>query len=621
MSTRSKKKSPRAGRAAGRDAVGGRSKTPRGRASLADEAAEAGDTGRVTSGPSDANAARVRAFLAERDTLISFDDLHEALVSRGMTLERAELGAVLVELEQHGEVIRNRRGAFGLTERMDLVRGKVLAHRDGYGFLVPDRGGDDVFLSPRQMRAIMHGDRALVSIIGYDNRGRSEGALIEVIERDVKRLVGTFEREAGVCYVVPDNSRLRHDILISEPPEAAPSELRAIDPQGIARGSIVVVEIDHYPTKRSPPTGRVIEVLGEHMVPGMEIDVAIRAYDLPSEFPDDALAESAALGEAVAEADKRDRVDLRHLLLVTIDGEDARDFDDAVYCEPRPSGWMLWVAIADVSAYVTQDSALDVEARRRGNSVYFPNRVLPMLPESLSNGLCSLRPDVDRLCMVCEMLIDRRGAITRSRFYEGLMRSRARLTYTTVAEVIEQRDPAARAALAELTPHLDELYALYAALRTAREARGALELDTVESYIIFDHDNRVSEIRARLRNDAHRLIEECMIAANVAAARFVQRQRLPALYRVHEGPKAERLEQLRAFLDSLDLRLGGGNNPQPEHFCALLEQVREDPRSPLVQTMLLRSLAQAVYRPDNLGHFGLGLKAYAHFTSPIRRYP
>lgn len=520
------------------------------------------------------------------------------------------LGKRLRAMERDGQIIRNRRGDYGLVRKMDLVRGRIVAHRDGFGFLVPDDEGEDLFLSPREMRALMHGDRAVARVTDIDSRGRRQGALVEVLERNTHRVVGRYRRDSGVGFVTPDNRRLHHDIMV---PDSATGHA--------SHGQMVVVEIVEQPTRRSQPIGHVVEVMGDHMAPGMEIDIAIRAHELPFEWPDAVAAEAEALPSRVAESESRGRTDLRDLALVTIDGADAQDFDDAVYCARSASGWKLTVAIADVSAYVKPGSPLDGEARTRGTSVYFPQRVLPMLPEKLSNGLCSLRPGEDRLCMVCELHIGRDGLIKRSRFFEALMRSAARLTYDEVASAIVDRDADARRRLADIVEHLDELYALYAAFARAREARGAIDLDTHEARIVFGADQKIESIASRTRNDAHRIIEECMIAANVAAARYLERHRIPALFRVHDRPAPDKIEELREFLGELGVKLSGGARPEARHFAALLKRTQGRADAELIQTILLRSLSQAAYSPRNIGHFGLALESYAHFTSPIRRYP
>ena len=524
--------------------------------------------------------------------------------------EREALQRRLDAMVRDGQLVRNRREGYLLVNRTDLVSGRVIGHPDGYGFLVPDDGSADLFLSAREMRGLVHGDRAVVGVSGVDRRGRREGALVEVIERNTKQVVGRLFVEQGVALVVPDNARVRHDILVP-----------AQDLGGARTGQIVVADLVEQPTHRSPPLGRIVEILGDHMGPGMEIDIAIRSHGLPFSWPEGVEAEAARFGHTVPETALAGRKDLRATPLVTIDGADAKDFDDAVHCERTAKGWRLYVAIADVSAYVEPGTALDGEAKSRGTSVYFPGRVVPMLPEALSNGLCSLNPEVDRLCMVCEMLVSREGEVTRSRFYQAVMRSHARLTYDTVAAALVERDREVRREIGELMPHLEELYGLYRALRTAREERGAIDFESTETRIIFGPNQKIERVEPVERNDAHRLIEECMIAANVAAARYLQRQKMPALYRVHDGPTREKLEGLREFLTELGLRLKGGADPEPRHYAKLLEEVTRRPDRHLIQTVMLRSLAQAVYSPDHIGHFGLALDAYAHFTSPIRRYP
>lgn len=524
--------------------------------------------------------------------------------------ENEALSRRLRAMERDGQLIRNRRAGYGLVAKMNLVSGRVIGHPEGHGFLIPDEGGDSLFLSPRQMRKLLHGDRALVRVIGVDYRGRREGAVAEVLERNTETVVGRFCEERGACFVIPDNKRINQDIIV--PP----------DGRGLAQaGQIVIVELIAQPSARTQPLGRVKEVLGEHMAPGMEVRIAIASHGIPVEWSEATLAEIREFGETVPEAAKQGRWDLRATPLVTIDGITARDFDDAVYCERRGVNWRLLVAIADVSWYVKPDTALDREARKRGNSVYFPDRAIPMLPEALSNGLCSLNPAVDRLCLVCEITINAEGRMVRSRFAEAVMCSHARLSYDTVAEIVAGGNSHIRAEHAELTPHLDRLYQLYQLLRATREQRGAIDFDTQETVIEYGADRKIERILPTERNDAHRMIEECMITANVAAARFLRRHKVPGLYRIHEGPSEDRLNKLRAFLGELGLGLSGGDKPSPLDYTRLLAQVQGRPDAHLIQTVMLRSLAQAVYHPSNVGHFGLALETYAHFTSPIRRYP
>ncbi|NCF26885.1 MAG: ribonuclease R [Gammaproteobacteria bacterium] len=564
-------------------------------------------------------ARRYEHPIASREYLLQTLETHDRPLSAGelsaaLGVESARdivaLTRRLRAMERDGQIIRNRRGDYGLVRKMDLIPGRVIAHRDGFGFVVPDDGGQDLFLSPREMRGLMHGDRAVARVTEVDRQGRRQGALVEVLERNTHRVVGRYRRDSGVGFVTPDNRRLHHDIMI---PDSATGRA--------GHGQVVVAEIVEQPTKRSQPIGQIVEVMGDHMAPGMEIDVAIRAHELPFEWPDAVIDEAEALPSQVSASAASGRTDLRQMPLVTIDGADARDFDDAVFCIRSPSGWKLTVAIADVAAYVKPGSPLDTEARLRGTSVYFPQRVLPMLPEKLSNGLCSLRPDEDRLCMVCEMHVGRDGQIKRSRFFEAVMRSRARLTYDEVAAAVVERDSDTRRRLSGVIEQLDELYAMYAVLKSAREGRGAMDFDTQEARIVFGADKKIEAIETETRNDAHRVIEECMIAANVATARFLERHRIPVLYRVHDRPTPDRLADLREFLAEVGMKLAGGAQPEAHHFAELLERSAGRADAELIQTVLLRSLAQAAYSPRNIGHFGLALESYAHFTSPIRRYP
>jgi ribonuclease R len=515
-------------------------------------------------------------------------------------------------MERDGQLVRNRRKAYGPLEKMDLVRGYVIAHPDGFGFLVPDDNSDDLFLSAREMRALIHRDRVVAHVSDIDRRGRREGAVVEILERNTHQVVGRFQREGSMAFVIPDNKRIVHDIAV--PPEY----------EGDANhGQIVLVELIEQPTRRRQAIGRVIETLGDHMAPGMEIDIAMRSYELPYRWPEAVEDEVASLKPEVAEVDKIGREDIRHIPLVTIDGEDARDFDDAVYCEPHGKegkDWRLLVAIADVSHYVAIHSPLDEEAEQRGNSVYFPGRVIPMLPEVLSNGLCSINPEVDRLCMVCEMIVGGGGKVKSHRFFEGVMRSHARLTYTKVAAILDG-DKELRKEYDALVPHLVNLHKLYRSFARIRKRRGAIEFETTETKIIFGSGKKIDRIVPVVRNDAHKLIEECMIAANIQAAKFLEDNDIPALYRIHETPKEDKLTDLRAFLAELGLNLPGGDEPEAQHYATLLASVQDRPDAHLIQTVMLRSLNQAVYSPDNKGHFGLALGEYAHFTSPIRRYP
>ncbi|MCW9014449.1 MAG: ribonuclease R [Gammaproteobacteria bacterium] len=525
-----------------------------------------------------------------------------------------------------GQLIRNRRDGYVPVNEEDLIAGRVIAHPDGFGFLVPDEGDEDIFLHGRQMRTLLHGDRAVVQVSGMDRRGRLEGAVIEVLERANSRVVGRLFIESGVAFVTPDNKRLTQDIIVP------------IEDIGEAEhGQIVIVEITQQPNFRHQPIGKVTDIIGDHMAPGMEIDVAIHAHSLPFLWPDEVKEQVKSYGTEVTEEDKKNRVDIRHLPLVTIDGEDTQDFDDAVYCEATANGWKLYVAIADVAHYVERGSALDEEAYNRGTSVYFPGRVIPMLPEVLSNGLCSINPKVDRLCMVCEMLFNKDGKMLRTKFFEGVMNSHERLTYNQVAAMLVDGDEKTRQQFKHVLPHLEDLFDLYKVLAKQRKKRGAIDFETTETRIIFSDNQRIDRIVPTERNEAHKLIEECMISANVAAARFLERNKIPGLYRVHDGPKEEKIDDVKDFILSLGLNFGKaksklksilsfglGNRKTKitaKTYAELIEQVKLRPDFHLIQTVLLRSLSQAVYSPDNEGHFGLSLETYAHFTSPIRRYP
>ena len=513
-------------------------------------------------------------------------------------------------MEREGQIMRNRRGALCVVEKLGLIRGRVQGHPDGFGFLIPEDGSSDLFLGPWEMSKVYHGDRVMARETGTDRRGRREGVVVEVLERAHTRVVGRLLEEHGLSYVVPEDRRLTHDILV-------PSEAR----MSAKAGQVVVAEIIEQPDRHVKPVGRIVEVLGGYADPGMEVEIALRKHELPYVFSPAAEAIARKFPTSVRKSDWKGREDLTKLALVTIDGETAKDFDDAVYVQKEGRGYRLYVAIADVSAYVTHGDALDQEARSRGNSVYFPRRVIPMLPEELSNGLCSLLPDVDRLCLVCEMAIGPRGDIKDYRFYPAVMHSQARLTYTEVAAILADPKGEAARERAALVPHLQNLDELFRKLLAARERRGAIDFESMETRMEFDTEGKITAINPVQRNDAHRLIEECMLAANVSASAFLQAHDHPALYRVHEGPTPEKLQLLQEFLREFGLHLSGGDSPQAKDYAKLLEQIRGRPDYPLLQTVLLRSLRQATYSPKNVGHFGLAYESYTHFTSPIRRYP
>jgi ribonuclease R len=535
-------------------------------------------------------------------------------LSEAFGLDHAEsdrlIKPILQDLIRQGAIVRNRRAAYGLARNMDLVRGRVSAHPDGFGFVVPDADGDDLFLPPRQMRQVFDGDRVLAAVTGVDRRGRSEGQVVEVIERAHAQIVGRFVAEGGVASVVPDDPRLTHDVLI---PDAGRADAQP--------GKIVVARITRPPSINRAPLGEIVTVLGHADEPGMATQIAIFNHQLPDEFPDAVVREAEAFGDSIDPARTEGRLDLRDTPLVTIDGADARDFDDAVFAEADGEGFRLLVAIADVAEYVTPGSALDDEAVKRGTSTYFPDRVVPMLPEALSNGLCSLNPDVDRLVLVCEMKLDSEGKVTGSRFHEGVMRSAARLTYDGVRKMVEHGDPDLNQRYGHARANLDALFSIYRLLARRRSRRGAIDFDSEEVRFAFDTDGRVESLHRHTRHDAHRLIEECMITANVQAAKTAEKIGLPTLFRVHEAPPPDKLAELETFLSAHGLRVTWKEEPDPSDLSKIQRKARGTPIAPLVDAVLLRSLALAVYQPENRGHFGLALDAYAHFTSPIRRYP
>jgi len=540
---------------------------------------------------------------------LHFDQISEAF---GLTesKHRRALGERLKRMITGGQLILNRSQEYCLTERLQLVPGVVQAHPDGFGFLIPDEGGEDVYLSPREMQEVMHEDRIAVKVIRRDHRGRAEGKVIEVLEHRTREVAGQYIRERGIGLVLPDNPRIQHRVLI-------PRE----ETGGAKHGEMVVAEMVDFPSRQEQPTGRISRVLGAPGQRGMATDLAIHAHGIPHRWPEGVREEEKAFGKYVPRSAKEGRRDLRDLPLVTIDGADARDFDDAVYCEPVENGWRLLVAIADVGHYVARGSDIDREATKRGTSVYFPDRVVPMLPTVLSNGLCSLNPKVDRLCLVCEMIVGPGGKVRRSTFYEALMRSAARLTYEQVGNLIEGAKPRDAGVRDDIEPHVRNLHDVYRAFAKARARRGALELDIPAVRIELDEGGEIEAIRAFERNDAHRLIEECMIAANVEAAKYLRQHKVPTLFRVHAKPDPEKFQDFREYLLGLGLKV-----PHPEHveakdFGKLMQEVQDRPDSQAISMALLRSMAHAEYTPENIGHFGLALTAYAHFTSPIRRYP
>ncbi len=523
------------------------------------------------------------------------------------------LGRRLNAMERDGQIRGDVSGTYMLADQSGFILGRVSAHRDGYGFVIPDEGGDDLFLNDKEMNKVLNGDRVRARVTGTDRRGRPEGTIVEVTERANTHLIGRLVNEGGVWIVSPEDIRISQDVLVA----GGPGKAKA--------GQVVSVELIEQPSRFQQPTGKIVEVLGELDDPGMEIEIAVRKFGVPHVFSPAALKQANRLPNEVVDADLADRVDLRDVPLVTIDGEDARDFDDAVYCEPvkigRTKGYRLLVAIADVSHYVKPNDALDTDAIERSTSVYFPRRVIPMLPEKLSNGLCSLNPAVDRCTLVCDMVVTGDGEVTAYQFYPAVMHSAARLTYNEVADILGNTNGPEAQRRPGIVPHLLNLNEVFRALLKARQERGAIDFETTETYIVCNAVGKIEKIIPRTRNDAHRLIEECMLAANVCAADLLIRHKHPGTFRIHATPTEEKLLQLRTFLKLVGLNLGGGAKPSARDYAEVMQKIKERPDAALLQTMLLRSMQQAVYSPDNVGHFGLAYEAYAHFTSPIRRYP
>lgn len=547
-------------------------------------------------------------FLTEAGKPQKADAILKAFGLKGQRM-RSQLVDRLHSMVRSGRILENRRGEYCLTAKLDLITGTVSGHRDGFGFVIRDDGeSDDIYLSAREMRPLFDGDRVAVRIIGSDRRGRPEGDLVDVLERGTRQVAGQFIRERGIGLVIPDNSKIAHRILIPKDKW-----------NGARPGQVVVAEIVDYPTHVEQATGRISEIIGAPDDKGIATEVAIHSHAIPYKWPRAVLNEIEMYGETVPSKAKEGRYDLRDFDLVTIDGADARDFDDAVLCEKEGNGWRLYVAIADVSHYVQVGSGLDKEATRRGTSVYFPDRVVPMLPEVLSNGLCSLNPKVDRLCMVCEMHVNAEGKVTGSEFYEAVMRSKARLTYSQVWDFLSGRPR--KSVPQALQAPIRELHTLYRALAKARARRGAIELDLPQTKFKLNEGGEIDRIEVVPRNDAHRLIEECMIAANVQAAKFLKRHRIPGLYRVHAKPDPERFNELRLYLVSLGLKVAHPEHVEPRDFTKIIRQTADRPDATAIMMTMLRSLTHAEYSPANIGHFGLALEAYAHFTSPIRRYP
>ena len=553
------------------------------------------------------NRSELIDFLNKSGKPLTFETIAAAFDLAGKR-QRCQLESDLSKMVRSGQINRNRRGEYCLLARINLVAGTIAGHPDGFGFLRRDEGGEDIYISAHEMRAAFHGDRVAVRVIGEDRRGRPEGELVEVLDRSTREVVGQFIREGGVGVVIPDNPKFSHRILIAK---GAAGQAK--------HGDVVVARILDYPTRIEQATGEIVDVIGQPGDKGIVTDIAIHAHGIPTDWPKAVHEQADQFGRDVPEAAKKGRTDLRDVNLVTIDGADARDFDDAVFAEPSGKGYRLIVAIADVSHYVELDTPIDKQAIRRGTSVYFPDRVVPMLPEVLSNGLCSLNPKVDRLCMVCEMRVGPDGKVSRSKFYDAVMRSKARLTYTQVAGFLSGHKSTGVPKVVQ--QDIRHLHAVYRLLANNRHKRGAVELDIPQARINVGKDGAVQRISVVPRNDAHRLIEECMIAANVQAAKYIRKNRIAGLYRVHAKPDADRFDELRLYLTSMGIKVPHPDHVRPRDFAKMIEQVADRPDAAAISMAMLRSMSHAEYTPTNIGHFGLALDAYAHFTSPIRRYP
>lgn len=514
----------------------------------------------------------------------------------------------LSAMVRDGQILKNRNDRFGVLAKMHLVKGTVQGNKEGFGFLIPEDGAKDLFIHFKQMTKVMHGDKVLAQRVEF--KGRDEARIVEVIEYANKVLVARYISEAGVGIGIPVNTRIRNEIII---PESKQNQAQ--------NNEMVLIEIIKPPGKHFQAVGKVIEILGTHLDPGMEIDVALHAWGVPHVWPDEVLKFVGKISPNVSQSDFNNRIDLTKTPFITIDGEDSKDFDDAVWCEPINKAWRVRVAIADVSHYLPITGALNDEAVTRATSVYFPEFVVPMLPEVLSNGICSLNPDENRLALVCEMIVSDSGLLQSYDFFQAVIKSHARLSYTQVNHVLTKSQDNDSLDLGGKLPVIFELHKLYKALNKQRQLRGALDFDTFETVIEFDQNKKIKQIVPSFRNDAHKLIEELMILANVCAGKFVQKHKLPALYRVHESPKSLKIADLRQFLSEFNIELKGQDSPKPKDYSQVLKQAKTKPEYELIKTVLLRSQNQAVYTPENLGHFGLAQEIYAHFTSPIRRYP
>lgn len=548
-------------------------------------------------------------FLKDQGAPVVFESILEALNLKDGE-QHIALKRRLRAMERDGQILYNRKGFYGLVEKMDLFEGKVVASADGPG-VVQNHTGASLYLPTYQMRRVFHGDMVIARPSGINAKGKLEGEIVNILSRNTQSLTGRYLTELDAAYVSPINSVYRHDIVVLER-----------DDLSVESGSLVNIEIIGQPTLHTQPLGRVIEVLGTQVSINEAIEMAVKTHSLSTQWSEGVLKQLKAIPETVSESESSLRKDLRHLPFVTIDGADAKDFDDAVYCEKKKiGGWRLYVAIADVSNYVQQGTTLDMEARNRSTSVYFPGHVIPMLPEKISNELCSLQPHKDRLSLVCEMTVSQKGKLSGYKFYSGVINSKARLTYDEVSDLLENDDQKFYRNYPNVAPHIFDLHGLYLVLAEQRKIRGAIDFDVVETQINLNAKNEIESIQSRSRNDAHRLIEECMLLTNVSAAKFIAKNKSEAPYRVHGIPLADRIKGLKEYLKANGLVLRGGDLPEPKHYAEMLDSAKDRPDFDDIQLVALRSMNQAIYTPDNDGHYGLAYDAYSHFTSPIRRYP
>lgn len=529
--------------------------------------------------------------------------------------EFKELVKTLVKMEAQGYVVRSRANRYGLPERMNLLRGRFIGHAKGFGFVAPEEEGmDDIFIPPHEINGALNGDTVLIRVLNESSGDRREGTITKIVERSKTTFVGTYQANRGFGFVIPDDKKLNMDIYVAKE-----------DTLGAVDGHKVVVEVTAWPDEIKSASGMVTKILGHKNDPGVDILSILYKYDIPPEFPQEVVDAAGQVSDEVSEQDLIGRRDLRSEVIVTIDGADAKDLDDAVTVTKNADGtYKLGVHIADVSHYVAEGSVLDQEAYERATSVYLTDRVIPMIPHRLSNGICSLNPQVDRLTLSCEMTIDGSGQVVQHEIFQSVINTTERMTYTDVYKILEESNehPELLERYEQLVPMFQQMAELAAILRQKRMARGAIDFDFKESKVLVDEEGWPTDIVLRERTVAERLIEEFMLAANETIAEHFHWMELPFLYRIHEDPKPEKLQRFFEFVTNFGLVIKGtGNSIHPKALQEIIRSIEGMPEEPVISTMLLRSLQQAKYYPESLGHFGLSTDYYTHFTSPIRRYP